>query len=180
MVVVEQSSWGRWQQPASSVSASTHKFASDIQAFWVFNTCRNFCLLSCAESTPAGYTVAWLEATVTILGSPQNENRCIYKGRGRLPRPSKSHLQKTKPNLQMALSGTGQSAPSQVDSSVHILGCAQLVNVSSNHAMVYWQSSIEIIRLGSTAAGKWQTVYRWASVRFPKDGQHYNGHCLLW
>ena len=70
------------------------------------------------------------------MGSPQNENRCIYKGRGRLPRPSKSHLQKTKPNLQMALSGTGQSVPSQVDTSVHISGCTQLVNVSSNHAMV--------------------------------------------
>ena len=56
-------------------------------------------------------TAAWLEATGTILGSPQNESRCIYKGRGRLPRPSKSHLQKTKPNLQMTLSGTGQSAP---------------------------------------------------------------------
>ena len=83
-------------------------------------------------------TVAWLEASVTILGSPQNESNCIYKGRGRLPRPSKSHLQKTKPNLQMALSGTGQSAPSQVDTSVHILGCTQLVNVSSNHAMVAW------------------------------------------
>ena len=36
------------------------------------------------------HRAAWLEATVTILGSPQNENRCINQGRGRLPRPLKS------------------------------------------------------------------------------------------
>ena len=76
-----------------------------------------------------------IRRNVNKLGAAQNVNRCIYKGQGRLPRPSKSHLQKTKPNLQMALSGTGQSALPQVDTSVHILGCTQLVNVSSNHAM---------------------------------------------
>ena len=36
----------------------------------------------------------------------------------------------------MTLSGMGESALSQVDTSVHILGCTQLVNVSSNHATV--------------------------------------------
>ena len=38
--------------------------------------------------------------------------------------------------LQIALSGSGQSVPTLVDTSVHILGCTQLVNVSSNHATV--------------------------------------------
>ena len=36
-------------------------------------------------------TAAWLEATVTILRSPQNENRCNNKGRGR---PGKENFQK--------------------------------------------------------------------------------------
>ena len=44
-----------------------------------------------------------------MLGAAQNVNRCIYKGRGILPHPSKSHLQKTKPNMDMTLSGTDKS-----------------------------------------------------------------------
>ena len=42
--------------------------------------------------------------------------------------------------LQIALSGSGQSVPTLVDTSVHILGCTQLVNVSSNHATVNAQA----------------------------------------
>ena len=48
----------------------------------------------------------------------------------------------------MALSGTGQSAPSQVDTSVHILGCTQLVNVSSNHTIVYIALDIGYFEMG--------------------------------
>ena len=112
-----------------------------------FNICSSYFIPSC-------HTVAWLEATVNKLGAAQNVNRCIYKGRGRLPRPSKSHLQKTKPNLQMALSGTGQSALSQVDTSVYSLGCAQLVNVSSNHAIVP-----PVITLPSYRRLNWPTTF---------------------
>ena len=52
-----------------------------------------------------------IRINVNKLVAAQDVSRCIYKGRGRLPCPSKIICRK----LQMALSGTGQSAPSLVD-----------------------------------------------------------------
>ena len=48
----------------------------------------------------------------------QNVNRCIFKGRG------------SRKSEQMYLQGMGQSAPSQLDTCVHILDCTQLFKSS--------------------------------------------------
>ena len=69
----------------------------------------------------------------------------------------------------MTLSGTGQSAPSQVDTSVHILGCAQLVNVSSNHATVSpkpWDGDWKVSNPDLSKKNVWMSDKSWEPGSF--------------